>query len=236
MTLPIAAPFDELDALQGLVSTLGTFLADDIGVMLNPKTGAETTTPAIYIGGGQVPSATYPRVILQYQGSSGGYTFDSKWAEVEDPDDPPNTIEVPYYDQYLTYIITVTVQAGSMDEVLESYVQDVELSQPRTRISSEKICRKIRNQLMIKGVRDLIHTDMNSTVRYDNIVISPTFPLGETQIQNNSVMSISFDTIDRVYDYSSRVFATIEREGDLLRTEDDPDPLTISGSVGPVTP
>lgn len=235
MTNPIAAPFDELAACSGLVKTLKTFLADDVGVMVTPD-GVETTIPAIYIGGGQVPEATFPRVLVQYQGSSGGHTFQKGWVSVEDPDDAPNTIDVPYYDQYLTYLITVTVQSGAMDEVLESYAQETELATPRQRVSSEKICRKIRNNLQVESVREYLHTNMNSAVRYDNLSISPTFPLDGTQIQNNSVITMTFDTIDREYDLSGGVFDTIVYDGEVFRNEEDPSPIDISGSVGPLSP
>jgi hypothetical protein len=65
--------------------------------------------------------------------------------------------------------------------------------------------------------------------------ITPTYKLDDTDYHNSSVMSLTFDTVSTVYDFSSvGWFNAIAQTQNLKRTNEDHQPLTSITVVGPV--
>lgn len=209
--------FDEVKSMQGLVRYLKPLIGDYLGKL------DDGVSPAIYIGMQDNPKADYPRVYLVYQGDSDltSHKFEYGIVEVENPNDPPNTIEIPYSSQYVKYLVNVIVDSGNMDDVVQG-----------KRKSSNWIAREIRKTFGRDGQYKKLHIETNSSI--DPVIpIDPQTAPDGTRFYDSSVMTLNLSTIDTDFDFDGGWFTEVEYEGKLFRINDeDPDPIISTRTAG----
>lgn len=204
-------PFDEIAVQQALVNIIVDMVGDKLGFLIAPD-GSVTDQPACYISQQHVPEAQLPFISLDFLSSSDseGFLLGAGHVEMEDPLDPPNVADYPYYDTYLHYLINARCEGDG----------------------SGKILREVRQKLLFPSYRARINNEMFSSTQLISPVIKQSDVL-ETEYREAYSTMMNFDTVDRIIDYSSGVFSTINYEGDLFRDDDgeDPTPLDFTGSV-----
>ena len=230
----MAAPqeFNNLQAMSQLVNILVDVVGDNLGKFVNPDTGVETSSPAIFLGRANNTAPNFPRIALTWQGSNDGqgHTLDSGSIEVDDPDNIGQTIEVPYTAKLLVYGVTLTCESGSFDTVLNDYAKSAVSATEQQRLSSEQILSKIRKSLLRDEVKKRINTQMNSSVRLINTIVPVPF-VDETEYMDSSTMTIFFTTVDTELWYESGVFDTIQGMYTYYRDTEGNDPTPITGEI-----
>ena len=218
--------FDEIVVQKGLVRVLQPLLDGDLARMkFQNSSGAwvvEPTMAAIYLGFPNEIEPSNPKLTITYNGDTDttSSSYENGLEEIEDPDDPPNLICVPFERSYVTYILSLTCDSGPKDIVNRG-----------ERLSASTILRKVRDNLMFSSFRETIHTEMASTVKYVN-PITPIFDIEETSFHDAAVMRLTFDTTSTVYDLGGSYITTINYEGTYKRFDDtDPNPIVTTGSV-----
>jgi len=220
----VSQPFNKTQAMKGLVRVI-TPIVDEYMARLSYKDTngdwQQSTDAAIYLGYLEETSPSHPRIHITSNGNTN--TTPTDWEngliEVEDPDDPPNMITIPFKRSYIDYMLTLTCDSGGIDKVNRGEVMD-----------SDFILSRIRDSLNFESVKTSIHTDMNSSV--EKIAeVTPIYDLMETSFHDSSVMRLKFSTTNTVFNYEGGYFDTIEYDGTLYRYSGDPDPLTSSRTV-----
>lgn len=208
--------FDEVAVQQALVGIIVDMVGDKLGFLVAPD-GTVTDQPACYISQQHIPEATLPFISIDFLSSSDseGHLLGSGHVEMEDPLDPPNLADYPYYDTYLHYLINARCEGDG----------------------SGKILREVRQKLLWPSFRQRINTEMFSSTQLISPVTKQSDVL-ETEYREIYSTMLKFDTVDRIVDYSSGVFSTINYSGDLFRDDEgeDPTPLPFTGTVTPNTP
>lgn len=213
--------FDSVEAQQGIVRYLGEIVGDFLADIPG------TTEPAILLGYQNIPELPYPRIHLLYEGSNDttSANFEKGLVEVEDPDNPPELITIPYESAYTKYQVGVVIDCGEIDQVLQG-----------VRKSSEYIAKKIRKSFLRDTNLTKFHEYTNSTIRRGMNSIPQTAPDG-TRYYDSSLMVFNLSTIDSEFNYDGSFIDTIEFEGKFYRiTPDDPNPLEGERSVTSKTP
>lgn len=219
--------FDETDIMKGFVRVITPVVEPNIGKMHYKDMDGNWVkgdTPSVYISHPDTLAPDYPRVLITFNGDRNlsAADWDFGVAEVDDPENEGELICVPYKQVYLKYILTLTANSGMNNDVLTG-----------STTSASTILRSIRDRLQFESFRDTLHTEMLSTV--NNVSqITPTYNLRETSYHNAATMSLTFDYIDTLYDYSGGWFNAVQLSSQLYRNEDDDSPLTSVRTVGPV--
>lgn len=225
----VSQEFDNIEAQKGFVRVLQP-LIDDLLARLKFKDSSgnwvSTTQPAIYLGYPNEIEPDYPRVHITFNGDSDTTisSYESGTEEIEDPNDPPNLITVPFRRSYIDYVISITCDAGGKDLVNRG-----------DRPSASKVLRRVRDSLLFEHVLATVHSEMNSTVRFIN-PITPIYDLEQTSYHDSAVMRLTFSSTSTVYDLNGGCFDTIEETGTLFRYEGDPDPTSQTRTITSVTP
>ena len=209
-------PFDEVAVQQALVGIIVDMVGDKLGFLVAPD-GTVTDQPACYISQQDVPEATLPFISIDFlsDNNNEGFLLGSGWVEMEDPLDPPNVADYPFYDTYLHYLINARCEGDG----------------------SGKILREVRQKLLWPSFRQRINAEMFSSTQLISPLTKQSDVL-ETEYREIYSTMLKFDTVDRIVDYSSGVFSTINYEGDLFRDDEgeDPTPLQFDGTVTSDTP
>ena len=220
--------FDEITAQKGLVTVLtpaiGEYLSK-LKVRQSNGTYASTDIPAIYLGYPNEIEPDNPKLHITFNGDTNLNigSFESGLDVIDDPDNPGNTIEVPYTSSYITYLLTLTCDSGSKDLVNRG-----------ERKSSSFILRKVRDSFTQSSFLESVHKNMNSTLQTIS-TITPTYDIDQTNYHDSSNMRLVFDTISTVYDLGGSYIQTINYESTYKRCSDeDPYPIISSGSVSSV--
>lgn len=222
--------FDEIAVQKGLVRVLQPLLDLDLARLKFQNSSGnwveDATQPAIYLGYPNEIVPAYPRVHITFNGDTDttSSAYEAGLVDIEDPQDPPNIITVPFKSSYVTYILSITCDSGDKGEVNRGTVK-----------SASTILRQIRDNLLLDTFRGTVHTEMDSTVKFIN-PITPIYDLEETSFHDSAVMNLTFDTTSIVFDFVNEWFDRIEENGELFRNKADIDPLTSTRTVGPVTP
>jgi len=220
----VSQPFNKIQSMKGMVRVL-TPIVDEYLARLSYKDAAgdwqESTDPAIYLGYLEETSPSHPRIHITYNGNTNSTPTDweNGLLEVEDPEDPPNMITVPFKRAYITYVLTLTCDSGGIDKVNREEV-----------MSSDFILSRIRDSLNFEKYKNTVHSEMNSTVEKITPV-TPVYDLIETSYHDSAVMRLTFITTNTVFDYEGGCFDTIEYNGTLYRYPGDSEPTTSSRTV-----
>lgn len=213
--------------MQGFVEILTPYLQDDVGVLINPDTGEETTVPAILLADNEVPKSTLPRLLFSYQGSQNGYVTNRFAYEEDNPDyDPqdPESEEKLYFIQrenHIEWSMTITAESGSVTEVLTG-----------NRLSANALLRKIRTLLQ----RDSVRKELNDLIECGIGYIGTEIPVrtleGVTRTDASSLLlsNLTYLEIDQ-----QQVVGTIDHiktYGELARVDEtDPDPIPVDNEI-----
>lgn len=217
--------FDEITVQRGLVRVLTPLLDSFLARMkFKASNGVwveDSSQPAIYLGFPNEIEPSNPKVFITYNGDTDttSSSYESGLEDIEDPNDPPNIITVPFERSYITYILTLTADSGPKDKVNRGEV-----------LSASSILRKVRDNLMLSSFRETIHTEMNSTIKMIN-PITPIYDLEQTSFQDAAVMRLIFDATSTIHDLGGSFIQTINYESCYKRTLDDPNPIISTGSV-----
>ena len=221
--------FDDIEAQKGFVRVLQPLL-DDLLDRLKFKDSSgnwiDTTQPAVYLGYPNEIVPAYPRVHVTFNGDTDttSSSYEDGTIEVEDPENPPSTITVPFRSTYIQYVITLTCDAGAKEIVNRG-----------ERPSAAKVLRRVRDSLSFEHILTSIHEEMNSTIQFIN-PITPIYDLEQTSFHDSAVMRLTFSTTNTVYDVDGGCFDTIVETGTLFRYEGDPDPTSQTRTITSVTP
>ena len=219
--------FNEIVTMSGFVQVLSPLLADDLGVMINPETGEETTTPAIYLADNEVPESTLPRIVLTYQGSQNGFMTNKVAYEEDNPDyDPqdPESQEKLYFirrENHIEWGMTLTAESGSVTEVLTG-----------NRLSANALLRKVRNLLQRNSVREELHTLIECGVDYIATEVPARTLEGITRVDASTTLLSNLTYLETEIEQVVGVVEKISGAGDLFRVDEkDPDPITADFNV-----
>ena len=225
----LSQEFDDIAAQRGFVRVLQPLL-DDLLDRLKEKDGTgnwvDTDQPAVYLGYPNEIVPAYPRVHVTFNGDTDttSSSYEDGTEEVVDPENPPNTIIVPFRRSYLQYVITLTCDSGGKEKVNRG-----------ERPSASKVLRRVRDSLSFEHILTSIHEEMNSTVQYIN-QITPVYDLEQTSYHDSAVMRLTFSTTNTLYDIDGGCFDTIVETGTMFRYEGDPDPTSQTRTITSVTP
>jgi hypothetical protein len=219
------ALFDEIEKMQGLIAILSPLLADDLGVLVNPDTGAETNIPAIYIANNNLPASTYPRVVLSYNGSSNGHPTRVRSYQENNPDfgmgGEPEFLYFTDHEYHIEYSLNFSVDSGDNQEALTG-----------GRKSASYIARKIRTLLGRESVRKQVHTDIESGVDYIAPETTQT-DLNGVVIVGAASMTVNMTALSVDTEELTGVIENIDWTGTVYRDSngDDPSPLVFTGNA-----
>lgn len=203
-------PFDYIAAQQGLIEILTMMVGDKLGFLIKPD-GSLSTEKAIYIDNQNVPEAQLPFICINYiQDNDGdGFLLDSGAVEVEDPNDPPNTIVVPYYDNYLNYTIMVTCEGNG----------------------SLNILREIKKKFLVDDYNRLLLEKNSSAIDLINVV-NRSPQLLDTRYREQGNMILTFNTVDRYINFDNGTFNQMQGVGSLYQDPNESDtPVPVNLDV-----
>ena len=204
-------PFDEIEAQQGLVKVITKMVGDKLGKMVLPD-GTVTDTPAVFIEPlGELPEPTLPFIGINYlqDNDNEGFLLDSGTALVEDPDNPPAMIDVPYFDTALYYMNFLVCEGDG----------------------SQSILREIKRKFLKEDYRSMLKEEANSGISLVN-VIGRSPQMQSTQFREQSTMTLRLNTVDRFLDYEGGVFDEMHTHGEFYEDVDESDsPIIIRSHV-----
>lgn len=219
--------FNEISVMSGFVQVLSPLLADDLGVMINPDTGEETTIPAIYLADNVIPESTLPRIVLTYQGSQNGYLTNKVAYEEDNPDydsEDPDSPEKLYFirrDNHLEWSMTFTAQSGSVSEVLQD-----------NRLSANALLRKVRVLLQRESVRNALHDLIECGLDFIAIEVPARNLDGSTVMDESSLLLTNLTYCEQDIEQVDGVIERVISSGELYRVDEtDPNPIEVDNDV-----
>ena len=203
---------DDINLMTSLVQILSPLLSDDLGVLINPDTGVETTVPAIYLSNNVVPESTFPRVVISWNGFNEQFVTSHRTYE----DEGVVYIERNYHT---SYSISIAVNSGSVSEQLQA-----------NRKSSTYIANKIAKLLKRESIRKQVNSIMNSGIE-DIWSVATQTDLDGITILGSSVFTLTFYTNVKDLEEVDGYIETVDHSGVLAKDVEDPNPIIITGSV-----
>lgn len=209
-------PYDNIAMQQGLVRVLTKAVGDQLGFLVDPS-GSVTDQRAIYLDTQDIPEPQLPFIEISYlqDNDNDGWLLDSGTVETEDPDDPPNTVIVPYFDNYLNISVMLKCEGTGASNIL----------------------RTIKKKFLSESYRLFLKEETNCAIQLINVNgRSPQFI--DTIFREQNTMLLTFNTVDRYLDFdAASIYNQVISEGELYKDKDQTDtPIKVDTDVGPVTP
>jgi hypothetical protein len=210
--------FDHFKVMTTLADIIKEIVGDRLAVL--PNSGGQKAVFISHYGGITPP---LPYVLLTYQGSRDdeGFILDSGMVDVmvDDLDNPPNKIQLctPYFDKLINFNISLRVESippNGLDD----------------KANTHRILRDIRKGLLLPKHRKKMKDEAHTAMEFMNNIKS-TPDLVSTSYHDIATMKLKLSSIDRVIDYHTLSFDTIEWSGEIKIDENDPNPIVLTGSV-----
>jgi len=207
----MAWDFDSDAVLVKLGDIIETMVGPRLSFLPKPD-GTPSIARSVIIDNQSGPQPPLPFITLSYEGSNDdeGFILDTGVIDT----DPPNLVFASFWDKFTVFGITIRCEGDD----------------------SESILRSIRKQLLLERHRKTLRDDVFSSVQLINTVRRTPDLLSKDYREVGSFL-LTMNTIDRLIDTDTGVFDTVEYEQTTKRISDeDPNPIVKTGSVGPVTP
>lgn len=215
----IMTEFDQVEKAKAWVGILKDMVGSMCGKLINPNTKLPTDHPAIYLANQNktIPEATYPLIevrVLPYVDEN-AYLLDKGLITIEDPENPPDEITVPYTSSHIYYSLQLTCIGND-------------------NMSSQLILERIRGSMNFDRWKKRVNTDMQSGWQVKSRVSYTPF-LEEGNWITQHTLICNFTTVSTIIDYEGSWFNVIEfKAGKVYRNPDDPSPIeTPIRTVGP---
>jgi len=155
-----------------------------VGMKSDPKRGyTESDHPACYLAMGKQPTSSFPRIVV----TSGPQNTTSPSNAFRSGTVEEDGLYYPFTDKYVNYSVTLTCEAGSVEQVLESGY------------GAQEILQELVKRLGSKKNKDRVQAQINSTIKTSSNVL-PIPSMGDTEYMDMATMTLRLDVIDRYID------------------------------------